>query len=409
MLNIEKEHALLSASNSHKWLVCTPSVRLEEQLEEQFGNKTSEYMEEGTLAHAVAELKARNYFLEPMTKRKFNNEMKKLQQSEFYSEEMQSYTDIYLDYLKEIALKFQARPTVAIEVKIDYGKYAKEGFGTADCIMLVGENLFIIDFKYGKGIPVYAEENPQLKLYALGAIEKYKIVYPIKNIHLCIVQPRLDNISEYELSVNDLLSWGNDVVIPASEKAYLGIGDYVSGGHCRFCKAKGCCIARAEKNLRAIEDFKPVEYSKNEKKETLNQIAKGILKNDEIGLILDQVSDVDSWVKDLKTYALNCILKGEEIKGWKAVEGKSNRVITDIDKAFKVIEDYGFDETILYEKKPLSITELEKLLTKKKLNELIGDYIKKPKGAPTLAPETDKRESYKKSSAKEDFAEIEED
>lgn len=404
MLNIEKEHALLSASNSHKWLVCTPSVRLEEQFE----NKTSDYMEEGTLAHGIAELKARNYFLEPMTKRKFNSEMKKLQQNKFYSEEMQGYTDSYIDYLKEKALKSGIRPSVSIEVKVDYSRFAKEGFGTADCVMLVEEDLYIIDFKYGKGVPVYADNNPQLKLYALGAVDKYSFIYPIKNIHLCIFQPRLDSISEYDLTKDELLNWGKNVVIPAAEKAYLGVGDYVPGEHCKFCKAKGCCVARAEKNLKAIEDFKPVDYNKNEKKYSLDRVAKGILENNEIGVILDQISDVDSWIKDLKTYALNCILKGDEIKGWKAVEGKSNRIINDIDKAFKIIVDYGFDEAMLYEKKPLSITELEKLLTKKKFNELIGDYIEKPKGAPTLAPETDKRESYKKSSAKEDFAEKEE-
>lgn len=403
-LNIEKEHALLSASSAHKWLNCPPSVRLEQQ----FKNETTEYAEEGTLAHGIAELKARNYFLGGMTKRKFNSEMKKLENNPRYNIEMQGYTDEYLDYLKEIALKSQIKPIVSIETKMDYSKYAKDGFGTADCLMIMGKDLYVIDFKYGKGVSVSAEENPQLKLYALGALEKYKIVYPIEIIHLCIVQPRINNISEYELNRSDLENWGNTVVIPAANKAYLGIGDYVPGEHCRFCKAKGCCVARTYKNMSAIEDFKPVDYDKKTKKESLNQVVKGILTNEEIGTILSQIDDVESWVKDIKSYALDCILKGENIKGWKVVEGKSNRTITDIDKAFKVITDYGIDEALLYQKKPLSITELEKLLTKKKFTELIGDYIEKPKGAPTLAPISDKRESYKLSSAKEDFAEMEE-
>lgn len=404
MLNIDKEHAVLSASSAHKWIICPPSVRLEEQFED----KTSDYAEEGTLAHAVAELKARNYFLETMTKRKFNSEMKKLEQNERYSEEMQGYTDIYLDYLKEISLKSKIRPNVAIELKVDYSKYAKEGFGTADCTMCINDELHIIDFKYGKGVPVSAEENPQLKLYALGALDKYKIIYSIQKIILHIVQPRLNNISEYELNRADLEFWGENVVKPAATKAYMGIGEFAPGEHCRFCKAKGCCIARANKNLKAIEDFKPLDYDKKEKKDNLNKLVKNILTDSEIGTVLTEIEDVENWVKDIKSYALSQILKGCAIKGWKAVEGKSNRVITDIDKAFDVIKDYGIDEALLYEKKPLSITELEKLLTKKTFEELIGDFIKKPKGAPTLAPVSDKRESYKLSSAKEDFAESEE-
>lgn len=404
MLNIDKDHALLSASGSHKWLICTPSARLEEGFE----NKTSDYMAEGTLAHAIAELKVKNYFLDPMGKRKFSSEMKKLQKSEFYSDEMQVHTDTYLDYLKEIALKSNVKPNVTVELKIDYSKYAKDGFGTADCLMVMRNELHIIDFKYGKGVPVSAEDNPQLKLYALGALEKYKIVYPVENVHLHIVQPRLNNISEYELSRVDLEKWGNDVVIPAANKAYMGIGDFVPGEHCRFCKAKGCCATRANKNLRAIEDFKPLDYDKKAQHTELASVAKGIINSSELGTILTQISDVDSWIKDLKAYALDSILKGNDIKGWKAVEGKSNRTITDVDKAFEVIKDYGVDEALLYEKKPLGITELEKLLTKKTFNDLIGDYIEKPKGAPTLAPISDKRENYKLSSAKEDFAESEE-
>lgn len=399
-----EEHALLSASGAHKWLVCPPSVRLEQQFE----NKTSEYMAEGTLAHAICELKARNYFLETLTKRKFNSEMKKLKADENYKDEMEGYTEVYLDYLKEVAMRSGVTPTVAIEMKVDYSKYAKDGFGTADCLILVQKDLYVIDFKYGKGVPVSSEENPQLKLYALGGLEKYKMIYPIETIHLCIVQPRLDNISEYVLTRESLEKWGNEVVMPAAEKAYLGLGEYMPGEHCRFCKAKGCCSARAGKNLKAIEDFKPLDYDKKQKNDSLDKVAKGILTTNEVGTILSQITDVESWVKDLKSYALDCILKGEKVDGWKAVAGRSNRVITDIDKAFKVLVDNGTEEALLYERKPLTLTELEKLLGKKEFEKLLSDFIEKPKGAPTLAPESDKRENYKLSSAKEDFAEREE-
>lgn len=396
-----EEHAILSASGAHKWLVCPPSVRLEQQFE----NKTSEYMAEGNLAHAICELKARNYFLEPMTKRKFNSEMKKLKADENYKDEMEGYTEVYLDYLKEVAMRSGVMPTVAIEMKVDYSKYAKDGFGTADCLILVQKDLYVFDFKYGKGVPVSSEENPQLKLYALGALEKYRMIYPIETIHLCIVQPRLDNISEYVLSRESLEKWGNEVVMPAAEKAYLGLGEYMPGEHCRFCKAKGACSARADKNLKAIEDFKPLDYNKNQKNTSLDKVAKGILTINEVGTILSQITDVESWVKDLKSYALDCILKGEKINGWKVVAGRSNRVITDIDKAFKILVDNGTEEALLYERKPLTLTELEKLLGKKEFEKLLSDFIEKPKGAPTLAPENDKRENYKLSSAKEDFAE----
>lgn len=399
-----EEHALLSASGAHKWLVCPPSVRLEQQFE----NKTSEYMAEGTLAHAICELKARNYFLETLTKRKFNSEMKKLKADENYKDEMEGYTDVYIDYLKEVAMRSGVRPTVAIEMKVDYSKYAKDGFGTADCLILVQKDLYVIDFKYGKGVSVSSEENPQLKLYALGALEKYKMIYPIETVHLCIVQPRLGNISEYVLTRESLEKWGNEVVMPAAEKAYLGLGEYMPGEHCRFCKAKGCCSARAGKNLKAIEDFKPLDYDKKQKNDSLDKVAKGILTTNEVGTILSQITDVESWVKDLKSYALGCILKGEKVDGWKAVAGRSNRVITDIDKAFKVLIDNGTEEALLYERKPLTLTELEKLLGKKEFEKLLSDFIEKPKGAPTLAPESDKRENYKLSSAKEDFAEREE-
>jgi len=188
----------------------------------------------------------------------------------------------------------------------------------------------------------------------------------------------------------------------------LGLGEYVPGEHCKFCKAKGCCSARADKCLKAIEDFKPVDYDKKQNHTSLNTVAKGILENHEIGTILTQIEDVESWVKDLRTYALDQLLKGEKIDGWKAVEGRSNRKLVDQEKAFKVITDYGIDEALLYERKPLSITELEKVLGKKEFEKLVGDYVEKPKGAPTLAPESDKRENYKLSSAKEDFAEREE-
>ncbi len=383
----EKNHALLSASGSHKWLVCTPSARLEEKFE----NKTSEYMEEGTLAHEIAEFKLRNYFFDGMTKRKYSSQMKKFEQREHYNSEMQGCTDDYLDYVKDLALQTAVKPFVAIEQQIDYSMYAPEGFGTADFLMIAGNTLYIVDYKHGKGVPVSAENNPQMKLYALGALAQFGILYPISKVKMTIFQPRLDNISEFEMPAGELQMWGNTVVKVQAEKAFKGEGDYVQGEHCRFCKAKGNCRFRAEENLKKYEQLKN----------------SAILTNTELGEVLLNVDGLDAWIKDLKTEALNQILKGNEVAGWKAVEGKSNRVITDIDKAFEILKENGVDEALLYERKPLGLTALEKLVTKKKFNDLIGNYIEKPKGAPTLAKAMDKREEYKRSSAEEDFGKVE--
>lgn len=382
----EKKHALLSASSSHKWLVCTPSARLEEQFE----NKTSEYMAEGTLAHEIAEFKLRKYFFVGITKRSYNAQMKKFENDENYSTEMQGHTDSYLNYVKELALQSNTKPFVAIEQMIDYSKYVPEGFGTADFLMILGDTLYIVDFKYGKGVLVSAEDNPQMKLYALGALEQFKILYPISKVKMAIFQPRLDNISEFEMPAGMLEMWGNTVVKIQAEKAYKGEGDFVQGEHCKFCKAKGSCRFRTSENLKAYEEARNT----------------AILTNTELGQVLLKTEGLEDWAKDLKAEALEQILKGNKVEGWKAVEGKSNRKITDVDKAFEILKSNGIEEALLYERKPITLTELEKVVGKKQLADSIGDYIEKPKGSPTLAKESDKRENYKRSSAVEDFGKV---
>lgn len=378
-----KAHAILSASSAHKWLVCTPSARLEEQ----FPNKTSEYMQEGTLAHAIAEFKVRSSFLEPTTKTTQTRRLNKFKKEEGFQEEMIKHTDIYLDFIKEESLKTNAKPFISVEQKVDFSNYVPEGFGTADCIMISGDMLHIIDFKYGKGVKVEAEDNPQMKLYALGAISAYGLFYPLKNIKMSIVQPRIDNISSYEMPKEQLLEWGEKIIKPQAQKAFAGIGDYVQGEHCRFCRAKGACEFRAKENMKVVEE---IQSSYN-----------GTITNAELGEMLTKTDGIEQWIKDIKAYALELALKGEQIKGWKAVEGKSNRKIIDIDKAFEILESNGYEEALLYEKVPLTLTKLEKVVGKIKLSEVIGDYIEKPKGAPTLVKESDKREPYRVSAAEE--------
>lgn len=378
-----KAHAILSASSAHKWLVCTPSARLEEQ----FPNKTSEYMQEGTLAHAIAEFKVRSYFLEAISKTAQTRRLNKFKKEEEFQDEMLEHTDTYLNFLKEEALKTNAKPFISVEQKVDFSNYVPEGFGTADCIMISGDMLHIIDFKYGKGVKVEAEDNPQMKLYALGAISAYGLFYPLKNIKMSIVQPRIDNISSYEMPKEQLLEWGEKIIKPQAQKAFAGIGDYVQGEHCRFCRAKGACEFRAKENMKVVEE---IQSSYN-----------GTITNAELGEMLTKTDGIEQWIKDIKAYALELALKGEQIKGWKAVEGKSNRKIIDIDKAFEILESNGYEEALLYEKVPLTLTKLEKVVGKIKLSEVIGDYIEKPKGAPTLVKESDKREPYRVSAAEE--------
>lgn len=386
MSHAERDHALLAASAAHRWLVCTPSVRLEEQ----FPDTTSEYALEGTLAHEIAELKLRKYFLEPMSQRSFSAKLNKLKKHELFQEEMLRHTDTYLDYLKGLALSFSSAPYVAIEKKVDYSAYAPEGFGTCDCIIIHGGDLYITDFKYGKGVPVSAEDNPQMKLYALGAYLEYSFLYPIKTVHLAIVQPRIDNISEWSLPIEELLAWGESIK-PIAQKAFNGEGEFVPGDHCRFCRAKALCRARAE-HYTALEDFKGMKPP--------------LISNEEVGQILEKAIALEAWVKELKEYALSAALKGEEIPGWKAVEGRSVRNYVDIDKAFEHLKQNGIDEAMLYERVPLTVAKLEKALGKKEFHSLLEEpgLVEKQPGKPTLVPADDKRPAIQTApEAAEDF------
>lgn len=385
----EKQHAVLSASSSHKWLKCTPSARLEEQ----FPNQPSEYMAEGTLAHEIAEFKVKSYFLEPVSKTTITKRINKFKKEKHFSEEMLTHTDTYLEFIKGEALKTNSRPFIAVEQKVDFSEYVPEGFGTADCILISGDTLQVIDFKYGKGVKVEAESNSQMKLYALGVLTQYGMFYNIRYVKMSIVQPRIDNISSYEIPVEPLLDWGENIVKPQAQKAFMGLGEFAKGEHCKFCRAKGACEFRAEENMKVVEEIKNTN---------------GILSNERMGEMLTKVEGVEDWIKDLKSHALEEILKGKEVPGWKAVEGKSNRKIVDVDKAFEILEANGFEQAILYERKPIALTQLEKVVGKTKLTETIGDYIEKPKGAPTLAKSTDKRENFKVSAA-EEFKKVEEE
>ncbi|KGX84459.1 DUF2800 domain-containing protein [Pontibacillus litoralis] len=383
----ERAHALLSASASNRWLACPPSARLEEQFED----KGSTYAAEGTLAHEIAELRLRKYFVEPMAKSTFTRRLNKMKKNELFQQEMLKHTESYLDYLKELTLGMEVSPYVAVEKKVDFSTYVPEGFGTADCIIIGGNTLYVNDFKYGKGVPVSAEDNPQMKLYALGAYAAYSFLYPISKVHLSIVQPRLDNVSEYELPLEDLLKWGEEIK-PVAQKAFKGDGEYVPGEHCKFCKAKATCRARMEQ-YSTLDDFK--------------QMKPPLISNEEVGQALEKAKHLESWVRALKEYALKESLKGNEIAGWKAVEGRGSRNYVDQDKAFQHLKAHGIKEALLYERVPLTVPKLEKELGKKEYRELLEEpgLVQKSPGKPTLAPATDKRQAITNEvSATEDFS-----
>ncbi len=379
------EHALLSASAAHRWLNCPPSVMLTKDMPDT----TSEYAEEGTLAHSLCELKLQKRFLDKsMTTRRYNSRLKVIKTDPLWSDEMEQHSDAYIDHIAEVAMKFAYEPFIAAEQRVDYSKWVPGGFGTADCILIGGKELHIVDFKYGKGVPVSAEDNPQLKLYALGAYDRYSFLYPIETVVLHIVQPRLDTIGEYSLALTELLAWGESIK-PIAQRAAGGEGRFHSGKWCRFCKAAATCRARATDEL--MEDF--------------SRVIPPLLSDDEVGEILSRAEEVKSWVEAVQSYALNTLLSGGSINGWKVVEGRRVRAFDDVDAAMDALIEGGIDEAVLYQRKPLTLAQIEKAIGKPTLYEIAGSHIVTPKGKPTLAPASDKREPYR-TTAEDDFSEI---
>ncbi len=390
----ERAHAVLSASSAEMWLKCPPSARLQEDLPEE----TSVYAEEGTLAHAICELKLRRIFLEPgMTDRTFNARLNKLKKHELYKPEMLRFTDDYVDYVKEIAYSYPVSPSIAVEKRVDYGHIAPEGFGTADCIIVYGNELHVIDFKYGQGVPVKVEGNPQLALYALGAMAAYSMIYGIQKVILHVIQPRIRQFSRWDTTARELEALG-EWVKERAELAWEGKGDFCQGSWCGFCKAV-TCRHRADVNL-SLENHTAVD----EKGAEVQYPIPPLLSNEEVGQILGKAQYLAGWVKKLEKYALNALVKGDSIPGWKIVEGRSNRTIMDVDTAYTKLQEAGYAEALLYNRVPVSLTEAEKLISREDYEQILSRYVQKPKGKPTLAPEEDRRPAYQPAvSAEEAF------
>lgn len=384
------KHALLSASSAHRWLACTAAPHFEEN----FSDGSSVYAEEGTLAHKICELYAKKKFSITST-RKFNSELRHLQAEPLYQPEMLKTAEAYVEYLTEKAMIYPTMPHVTTEVKVDLTDYIPDGFGTCDCVIVGGDTLHITDYKHGKGVPVSAVENPQMRLYALGALKLYRAVYGdlIKHVSMGIVQPRLsETASEESLTVDELLAWGESIK-PIAKEAYDGPGKFCPGDHCRFCKGKAQCRARADYFME-FSEFADMGIAGRATEDSAGTNPTPMLTDADVGDLLTRAEGLVTWYKDLQDYAAYALLEGNEIPGYKLVEGRSNRAFTDVDEAMQVLVGAGYDEAVIYERKPRTLSELEKLLGKKTFAELLSDHVTKPRGKPTLVKASDKREAY---------------
>ncbi len=371
-----EKHALLSASKAYQWLACPPSAKWEQE----FPESTSDAAEEGRFAHALAE----DHLLKRIKGRKITT-TKQFREAKWYRPAMEEHVATYSDVIADVYNQMVQEgrdPYIYLETQLDLSEWVPDGFGTADCIVIAEGHLHVFDFKYGKGVPVSAEENPQLKLYALGAIKAYDWMYPIDEVTLHIIQPRLGSVTEWSVSREVLEKWGKFIVKPIGEKAIKGEGDFNPGeDQCRFCKCKNRCRAYNDYVLETCQlrfDDLGMERPPNE------------LSDLEIAKMLKSVAEIKRWVTSVEDYARDqAVNNGVKFPGFKLVAGISRRVITDESVVITILDDAGFttDKTC----KLRGITELEDLVGKAKLGKLINDYVTKPPGKPTLVPESDSR------------------
>lgn len=381
---MSRKHALLSPSSGKRWMVCTPSARLGEGI-----SSSSSYADEGTLAHEIFEVLLKDRF-GLIKQHEYAARLIELQRSEYYTKAMLNHCYEAATYVETKYNEYLAKglkPQLFIEVGIDYSYYVPEGTGYLDVAILAGIYLFIFDFKYGQGVKVEVEDNEQLKMYALGMYEKVIFGHDIEEIELCIFQPRLSNISCWSLSSDELIAWAKNVLKPAAELAWKGEGDLITGDHCKFCPVLAICPALTNLALSvAAERF--ADGFEQQKPE--------LLDDDAINDILAKVDLIKDWVTAVKEYALQEALKGKKWKGYKLVRGRSNRKYTDEEKILELLtNDHFFEEEQITRKSLLPITEMEVFLGEKLFKKILSEYVVKPKGAPTLVINTDKRPEIK--------------
>lgn len=370
------KHAFLSPSGSHRWLNCTPSA----MLESEFPGGSSSAAEEGTAAHAFCEHK-----LKKALRRRSKRPV-----SDYDCDEMQEYTDSYVDYVLEqleVAKQICKDPMVLIEQKVDFSEYVPDGYGTADCIIVSDDTMQIIDFKYGLGVLVDAEQNTQLMCYSIGALNLFDSLYDIKQITMHIFQPRRENVQNWTIPVDELKAWAENELKPKAQMALNGEGEYHPGEWCQFCKAAVRCRARAEEKLRlAQQEFKMPP----------------LLTDSEIEEVLTILPDLTRWADGILAYATDAAVNhGKEWNGFKVVEGRSVRKYKDEELVAQAAKDHGY--TDIYRQSLITMTEMQKLMGKKQFDQILGDLIVKPQGKPTLVPVTDKRPAMNVTNANNEF------
>lgn len=375
-------HAILSASSSHRWLNCNPSARLEQE----FADRETDAAAEGTAAHALCEHKLRRAL-----KMRSNKPI-----SPYDCDEMDACTDAYVEFVMEALAEAKQEckdPLVLIEQKLDFSCYVPDGFGTGDCLIVADKLLHIIDFKYGQGVLVDAEQNPQMMLYALGALRLFDSLYDITEVSMSIFQPRRENVSTWTISVDDLLDWVENTLKPKAELAFKGEGEYTPGSWCQFCKAAVKCRARAEAKLQLAR----YEFA-----------MPPLLSDEEIENILLKLDDLTKWANEITAYAQDAAVNhGKVWRGFKLVESRTNRRYTDEEAVAQAANAAGYHD--IYKKSLIPITEMERLMGKKTFAEVLGALVEKPKGKPTLVPASDKRPAISITGANQDFTEITEE
>lgn len=395
-------HSVLGASGAHRWLICTPSARLGERLAQRFGEQESSYAKEGTKAHALGELKIRHavWRADKMTAAKHGRMSASeraiyagINASRYKSlrealgdipDDMEHATDTYCDVVME-HLDAHKSSRLFLEQRVDYSQWARDGFGTADCVIVSDELLEIIDYKNGTGVPVSAIGNPQLRLYALGATAAYGDLYDFKAVRYTIVQPHLNSVTSEDISLSDLLEWASAVVTPAAELAYEGKGSFVPGSHCRFCAAKAVCAARAAESLKVFD---------------YGLAGSGELSEQQIADILPRLDDVEAWIKDLRAYTEDRALHGDCIPGFKLVRGRRpNRAWTDDEEVRAQLLRNGYGPEQFEETKLRSVGVVEKTIGAKAFRALLSGLVRQGEGPLRLVPQDDPRPEYNSADA----------
>lgn len=390
MAHSERQHAILSASSAERWLSCTPSARLEEKFNQSNPKKSSVHADEGTLAHEFAELKLR-YILGRLNENTFAKEFKKIVKSELFKPEMADYVDGYVQFVLDKFAEAQEEDPLAeilLESKLDFSNYVENGFGTGDVVIYAKKVVIIIDLKYGKGVQVDATNNPQLRLYGIGAANLFTLYQEVKGVAMYIVQPRLNSVSAEAMPYEELIEWADSVVKPTAEKAYIGEGEQVAGKHCKFCAVKGLCRAFADANLGlAKHEFKDPQ----------------LLSPSEIANVYNYIPMLQDWANAVGEYMLTRMLAGDKFTGYKVVEGKSNRKWADDHKVTELLSS-EFDPKVFTTTKLKGIADIQTVVGKEFFNAKLADLVVKPEGAPTIAPDWDKRPEFGASQIERDFS-----